>query len=102
MRIVAADGVADDDGAVVEGRHLLPDRRTPGRVARVVLVGHSRVADLVPVPELPPQAVDQLVVPLVVRAGAAALDEQDLTDFGHQSQRAAAGARGRCRRPRPG
>jgi hypothetical protein len=37
----------------------------------------------VPHPELSPQALDQLVVPLVVRARAAALDEQDLPSTCH-------------------
>jgi hypothetical protein len=70
--------MAGHDRAVVQVRHLAPDRRAPPGIIRVALVGHARVADLVPAPELSPQALDQLVVPLVVRARTAALDEQDL------------------------
>src|SRR5262249_51710551 len=75
--------MAGDDRAVVQGRHLTPNGRAPPGVARVVLVGHARVADLAPVSELPPQAVEQLVVPFVVRARAAALNEQDLPGSHH-------------------
>jgi Uncharacterised protein family (UPF0158) len=71
------------DRAVVQVRHLTSDRRAPPGVSRVALVGHMRVADLVPSPELSPQAFDQLVVPFVVRAHAAALDEQDLPSNCH-------------------
>src|SRR5215471_999712 len=70
--------MAGHDRAVVQGRHLAPNCRAPTRITRVALVRHPRVADLVLAPELSPQALDQLVVPLVVRARAAALDEQDL------------------------
>src|SRR5262249_42768689 len=59
-------------------RQLTPDGGAPPGVARVALVGHARVPNLVPVPEPPLEAVDELVIPLVVRARAAALDEQDL------------------------
>jgi len=75
--------MADHDRAVVQVRHLAPDRRAPPGITRVALVGHARVADLVPTPELSPQALDQLVVPHVVRARAAALDEQDLPSTCH-------------------
>src|SRR6266704_6588250 len=78
-----AHRMAGHDGAVVQVRHLAPDRRAPPGITRVALVGHARVADLVPAPELSPQALDQLVVPLVVRARAAALDEQDLPGTCH-------------------
>ena len=43
-----------------------------------MLVRHERVADFVFASKLSAQAVDQLVVPFVVRACAAALDEQNL------------------------
>src|SRR6266705_2695142 len=75
--------MAGHDRAVVQVRHLAPDRCAPPGITRVALVGHARVADLVPAPELSPQALDQLVVPLVVRARAAALDEQDLPGTCH-------------------
>src|SRR6266700_1444885 len=78
-----AHRMAGHDRAVVQVRHLAPDRRAPPGITRVALVGHARVADLVPAPELSPQALDQLVVPLVVRARAAALDEQDLPGTCH-------------------
>src|SRR5712691_12088366 len=60
--------MARHDRAVVQVRHLAPDCRAPPGITRVALVGHARVADLVPTPELSPQALDQLVVPNVVRA----------------------------------
>src|SRR5437660_9008709 len=75
--------MAGHDRAVVQVRHLPPDRRAPPGITRVALVGHARVADLVPTPELSPQALDQLVIPLVVRARTAALDEQDLPSRCH-------------------
>src|SRR5262245_7322770 len=75
-----AHGMPDDDAPVVQAGDLAADHRPPGRGARVVLVGHPRVVDLEAVPELPTQAVDELVVPLVVGACAAALNEQDLHD----------------------
>src|SRR6266567_8178959 len=71
------------DRAVVQVRHLTPDRRAPPGVTRVALLGHARVADLIPIPEPSPQAFDQLVVPYLVRARAAALDEQDLPSRCH-------------------
>ena len=73
-----SDRMADHDCAGVQICHLPSNRRAPPGVTRVVLVGHTRVADLTPVPEAPPKAFDQLVVPFVVRARAAALDEQNL------------------------
>src|SRR5260370_41145164 len=75
--------MAGHDRAVVQVRHLAPDRRAPPGITRVALVGHARVADLVPTPELSPPALDQLVIPLVMRARAAALDEQDLPGTCH-------------------
>src|SRR5215469_4946245 len=75
--------MADHDRAVVQGRHLPANRRTPPGITRVALVRHARVADLVLTPESSPQTLDQLVVPLVVRARAAALDEQDLPGTSH-------------------
>ena len=79
----AANRMPDDDRAVVQRRQLLADRMAPRRVARIIFGGHPRVADLVPFPERAPEAVDQLVVPLVMRAFAGALDEQDLPRPGH-------------------
>src|SRR6478609_8077668 len=70
--------MTDDGCAVLEAVELAAHRGTPTAEAGIVLGGHPRVADLVPVPERLPQAVDQLVVPVVVRAGAPALDEQHL------------------------
>src|SRR5438876_1074898 len=52
-------------------------------MTRVALVGHAWIADLILSPELSPQALDQPVVPLVVRARAAAPDEQDLPSTCH-------------------
>ena len=75
--------MAGHDRAVVQVRQLAPDRRAPPGITRVALAGHARVADLVPTPELSPQALDQLVIPLVVRARTAALDEQDLQSRCH-------------------
>src|SRR5271154_7078268 len=71
------------DRAVVQGRHLPPDRRAPPRITRVALIRHVRVADLVLTPKLSPQALDQLVVPPVVRGHTAALDKQDLPSTRH-------------------
>src|SRR6266705_3521731 len=56
--------MAGHDRAVVQVRHLAPDRCAPPGITRVALVGHARVADLVPAP-------------------AAALDEQDLPGTCH-------------------
>jgi hypothetical protein len=73
-----AHRMASHDGAVVQVRHLTSDRRAPLSVTRVLFVAHTGVADLVPVSELSAQAFNQLVVPFVMRARAATLDEQDL------------------------
>src|SRR5438045_9591228 len=70
------DRMTDKNRAVVQVRHFASDRRAPPGVIWVALVGHTRVADLVPIPELSPQAFDELVVPFVMHARAAALDEQ--------------------------
>src|SRR5215469_90352 len=75
--------MASHDRALVQVRHLAPDHRAPPGITRVVLLGHARISDLIPAPEFSPQALDQLDVPLVVRARAAALDEQDLPTTCH-------------------
>src|SRR5579859_5014404 len=76
--------MAGHNRAVVQAGHLAPDRRAPPGITRVTLSRHARVADLVLNPELSPQALDQLVVPLIVRARTAALDEQDLPSTCHR------------------
>jgi hypothetical protein len=72
-------GVGDSRMAMVLAP-LFPGRRdaNKGGCLRVVFVGRARVADFALVSELPPETVEQFVVPFVAHAGAAALDEQDL------------------------
>jgi hypothetical protein len=67
------------DRARVQVRHLTSDRRAPLGITWVVLVGHTRVADLRAFPEHLPKALDQPVIPFVVRARASTLDKRDLT-----------------------
>ena len=82
----AADGMAHDDCPIAEGRHLPLDVRHPARLAGVTFRWHPRIADLKPFAQLGAQALDELVVPLVVCALAAALDEQGLSRYGHEAR----------------
>src|SRR6185369_6095468 len=75
--------MTDHDRAVVQIRHLTSKHRAPRGVTRVTLVGHPRIADLVLIAELSAQAFDEFVVPEVVYARAATLDEQDLPSSCH-------------------
>ena len=81
----AADGMADHDRAVAQPGDLVPDGRAPRRGGRIVLVGQAGKRISHPSPNLAPEAGDELVVPLVVDARAAALDEEDLPGVGHRS-----------------
>src|SRR6266511_994261 len=73
-----ANRMVDHGGSVIERAHRLLDGWAPACVAWIILARHPRIADLEVIPEFPRKAVDQLVVPLVVGAFTAALDEQDL------------------------
>jgi len=83
IQLERAHRATDDDGAVLQRRQRSSDGRSPRRITRVSLEWHPRVVDVVPVAERPRQAVDQLVVPVIVRPFAAALDEQDLPCVRH-------------------
>jgi hypothetical protein len=67
--------MAHHDRARVQVRRLTSDHRAPLGKAWVVLVGHTRVADLTPIPEHRPEALDQLVIPFIVRTRTSTLDE---------------------------
>src|SRR5882672_885042 len=70
--------MAHQDRAVTQRRELLLQSRLPARVVGIGFVGHARVADFVVRPEFSLKAVDELVVPFIMRALAAALNEQHL------------------------
>ena len=70
--------MADDHRTVIQSRQLMPDCSPPGPIVRVILGGHERVANLEPVTKVAAQAIGELLIPVVVGARAAALDEQDL------------------------
>src|SRR2546423_5449567 len=77
--------MADKNRVIVQCRKLLLECRLPCGVSRITFVRHPWVTDLEVGPKLAPQALDELVVPVVVRAGAPALDEQQLAS--HQRLR---------------
>src|ERR1700752_5190761 len=70
--------MAHQDRAVTQRRELLPQSRLPARVIGIGFVGHVRVADFLIRPEFSLEALDEFVVPFVMRALAATLNEQHL------------------------
>src|SRR5262249_35362755 len=59
-------------------------------IARVILVRHSRIMYLVMLPKFPSEALDKLVVPSVMRALAASLNEEQLAFHVQMSSSSAA------------
>src|SRR6516165_6874422 len=73
-----ADGMADEDRAVVQPVEQVEQRALPGPIVRVGVVRHSRIEDSVARAELAREASEQLVVPRVVHGLSGALNEQNL------------------------
>ena len=71
-----ADRVANQDGPVVQPIELPFERRLPGRILRIGLMGHSRIVDGVIRAEFSLEALHDFVVPFVMDVLAAALNKQ--------------------------
>src|SRR5215469_421392 len=70
--------MADQNGAFIEFRKLSLESGLPAHVLGIPFPGHVRVADLVIRTEISLEAFHELVVPMIVRAFPAPLNEQNL------------------------
>jgi hypothetical protein len=73
-----AEGMANEDCAVMKEFALLDQRSLPRGVARVIFIGHPRVVDAVASTELALEIFDEFVVPLIMGTFAGALNEEKL------------------------
>src|SRR5882724_3016082 len=79
----SAHRMAHQNRSIIQSAELLLEGSAPARVLGVGFVRHARVADFVVWPEFSPEAFDELVVPLIMRAFCAtALNEQHLMRHG--------------------
>src|SRR4051812_15199363 len=79
-----ADGVSDQDGRRSQFFEHCFEGLPPRGILRILFARHSRIEDFIFLPKVPSQAVDELVVPFVMRALAAALNEHQLTSELHR------------------